>query len=104
MAIPLADAVSVTGATTGQVPCEIEVNIQNLTAAQKTALVAFITSLGAGWPSAPGHIWGLSVSRRPFAPATVDCSIRGVIVHPNAATAVTQQTAGTVTHIIGIAP
>lgn len=103
MPIPLADAIAVTGATTGQVPCEVEVTIPDLTAAQKTALLAFVTSLGTAWPGSPGNLWGISINRRSLAATKIDCSLRGVVVHANAAAAIAGQTAGSVIHIIGSA-
>lgn len=103
-AISLTDAKTVTGATTGKVISTATVYVPSLTAAQKTALVSFVTSLGASWPGAAGNIIGLDVYRIDGAPNTIGVSLTGLIVHNDAAAAVNALTSGTTASIVGIVP
>lgn len=100
--ITLADAILVAGGSKGRVACEVNVNVTGLTAEQKTSLYAFITSLGAKWPGASSNVFGISVNRRSMDPGAMDCSVRGVVLYQDAPAAVTMQTAGTITGIIGM--
>lgn len=103
-AVSLPEAVSITGATTGKVLAEATVTLPSLTGPQKTALVAFITSLGASWPGQGGDILSVSVYRQPNNPGVIGATINGLIRHNDAATAVTQLSSGATSGIIGIVP
>jgi uncharacterized protein (UPF0333 family) len=100
----LADAITVTGATTGKVIAEATVNIASLSNAQKTALGAFVTSLGASWPGSAGNILGITLVRPANNISQISANVTGFIVHNDATTAVNQLTSGATTAIVGIVP
>lgn len=79
----LSDAQIVTGATSGKVITELSVGTSSLTAAQKTALVTFVTSLGT-WPGVPANIVNVSVQRVPANPTQISATIVGFVVHADA--------------------
>ena len=97
--ISLPDAITITGATSGQVLSEANVNVRSLTGAQKTALAAFITSLGPAWPGPPANIVSLSIDHE--GPGSVACTLHGVVVHATAAGALAALNAGATSHVIG---
>ena len=99
----LADAINVTGATSGKVVSWFTTPPFILSAAQRTALVTFVQSLGTAWPGAAGHIWTISLNRADGAPQTVQCTVGGLVVH-NDATAAVQAATQQGVQIVGIAP
>jgi hypothetical protein len=99
----LGDAINVTGATTGKVISTYTAPQFNLTAAQKTALGSFVTSLGSSWPGGAGNIWAISLNRSDGAPQTIQCTVIGFLVHADATAAVNAATQQNV-NIIGIVP
>lgn len=100
---PLSDAITITSAASGKVLSEATVTVASLTNPQKTALLAFVTSLGA-WPGVVGNITTLTVWRVPQFPNILGASMTGLIVHNDATAAVAQQTSGAINGIIGIVP
>ena len=100
--INLADATTLTGATTGQVLCGGYIVIPSLSGAQKSALGTFVTSLGSAWPGNPNHVVSIGISRLAGPGNVITCQMEGVMVHANATNAVTALTNKTVTDILGI--
>ena len=100
--ISLAEAVTATGATTGQCPCISSTTIASLSAAQKTAFGNFLATLNPPWTGPSGGILNVTVSRT--GAGTISCTIQGLVVAANAAAALTAQGNNTVDHIIGQAP
>lgn len=100
MAITLADAIAITGATSGAVLATQSVTIQILTAPQKTALVAFITSLGL--PISSANITQVQVGRQVGAPGNIWTYIQGLVQPASAAAAITNRSQ--YDDIIGVVP
>lgn len=101
--ISLADAVTITGATTGKAITEKEVTAGPLTTAQRTALVNFITSMGPGWPGGPGNILAVSVFRNASNQTQIMFNARGLIVYADLATAAATMNART-EEFVGVVP
>lgn len=100
----LDDAVAATGATSGAVISRAAIQVPNLTAPQKAALVTFVQSLGAAWPGNAAHIESIQINRQPGPVRNISVFLEGFVVHADAAAAVTQKTAGNVLSIIGKVP
>jgi hypothetical protein len=100
--VSIADAVAITGAITGKAITEKEVIITNLTAAQKTAFVAFMQSLGT-WPGGPGNVLGVSVYRQSGNVVQINCTVRGLIVYADLAAAAPGMNART-DEFVGVVP
>lgn len=92
--ISITDAVSITGATAGKAITEKEVVIIGLTSPQKTALAAFVATLGQ-WPGGSGNVLALSVFRTPTSAAQINCTVRGLIVYPTGPDALANMNART---------
>lgn len=99
----LSDAIQVTGATSGKVLSEYSITVNALTNPQKTAVVNFITSLGA-WPGVAGHIFGVTVARTYANPNTISCTISGFIVHNDGDSAVNARSADDKYNLLGKVP
>lgn len=96
----LADAIAVTGAGSGAVLASQTISVGPLTGPQKTALLAFVTSLGVAVPSA--NIFGLMVTRQAGAPTIMYASLTGIVQPANATTALTNRTQ--YDDIVGVVP
>jgi hypothetical protein len=92
--ISLADAIAVTGATTGKAITEGQLNIPRISDAATTKLVAFVQQLKTdGNPvGTPNYLWSLSVARTPGDVTKLQCSLIGTLVFADSSTAAKQLT------------
>lgn len=96
----LSDAIAVTGASSGAVLASQTISVGPLTGPQKTALLAFVTSLGVSISSA--NIFQLMVTRQAGAPTIMYASVTGIVQPANATTALSQRS--TYDDIVGVVP
>lgn len=96
----LADAITITSATSGQVLAAQSVSIAALSGAQKTALLAFVNSLGLSIPAA--NVLNVQVYRTTGAPNTIGCMVTGIVIPASAAVALANR--NSYEDIIGVVP
>lgn len=96
----LADAITITSATSGTVLAAQSVSVSALTGPQKVALLAFVNSLGLSIPSA--NVLNVQVYRTTGAPNTIGCMVTGIVVPASAAAALTNR--NSYDDIIGVVP
>jgi hypothetical protein len=109
--VSMKDATLITQATIGKIISEGQVNTPSLSDAAIVKLVAFITQMKTDGVvmGTPGHLVGCAVSRVPNSITTpgttgkISCSLNGLIVYPDALTAIRQRDAfpGVTQEIIG---
>lgn len=98
--ISIADAQAIAGAATGAVIAVQSASVGPLTAPQKTALAAFITSLGLSIPSA--NVVQVHLNRQRGAPGNIVGFVSGLVVPASAAAALNNRS--TYDDIVGIVP